>query len=144
MTGNQTTCGQFFSYQSGWWKKNWTAIHLLSLELSLNSINTFYVLPARQLKSQNYVLANKEYCPAVQVFGQPRNFARLSLRYSCFNKISKHVEFLTYHIKYHIHHFYENYYFLIRSYCWFIADVLKVIAMFIKLADEGCSRKPIS
>jgi hypothetical protein len=31
MTGNQTTCGRFFSSQNGCSKKNWTIIHLLSL-----------------------------------------------------------------------------------------------------------------
>jgi hypothetical protein len=40
MTGSQTTCGRFFSYQNGCSKKNWAVIHLLSLKLSLNSINT--------------------------------------------------------------------------------------------------------
>jgi hypothetical protein len=38
---DQTTCGRFFSYQNGCSKKNWTVIHLLSLKLSLNSINTY-------------------------------------------------------------------------------------------------------
>jgi hypothetical protein len=41
MTGNQATCGRFFSYQNGCSKENVTVIHLLSLiKLSLNTIGT--------------------------------------------------------------------------------------------------------
>ena len=72
-------------------------IHLvLSLKLSLNSINILkqpvFVLPARQLKSKNYVIANKEfqknlhYGKKTVVHSDPRHFL-LELR-RCRDKIS--------------------------------------------------------
>jgi hypothetical protein len=60
MTANQTTCGRFFSYQNGCIKKKLNGNSSLKLTLSLNSINIlkypFFVILARQLKSQNYVI----------------------------------------------------------------------------------------